>query len=60
MSPVSRPTVNPQLGLPLGGCQAKWHNQVKEEEKEGFIAASNNTGDLSQSSISLRAKLEKF
>ena len=32
--------VTETLGLPLGGCRAKRHNQGKEREKEGFITCS--------------------
>lgn len=28
--------VTPKLSLPVGGCQAKRHNEAKEQEKEGF------------------------
>ena len=35
-----RTFVTQKLGLPLGGCQVKRHNQAKEQEKEGFIICS--------------------
>lgn len=31
----------PNLSLPLGGLQAKTHNQVKQQEKEGFICSKS-------------------
>lgn len=30
-----------KLGSPIGGSQAKRHNQVKEEEKDGFSSATS-------------------
>ena len=53
--------VTPKLGLPLGECKAQRHNQAKNGEKDLLLAASKeNTGDVSQSSVSPTAKLGKI
>ena len=51
------PTVARRPGSPLGGCEAKGHNQAKNQEKDLLLPASKeDTGDLSQSSISWNSK----
>ena len=32
--------VSPKLSSLLGGCQAKRHDQAKDQEKEGFVTCS--------------------
>ena len=50
--------VTPNIGLPLSVCQVQKHNQAKNGEKDLLLAASKeNTGDISQSSVSPTAKL---
>jgi len=52
--------VSPEkLGLPLGGCQARSHNQAEEQEKDLLLLATTkeNTEDLSSSSVSLHSKI---
>ena len=49
-----------KLGLPLSRCQAKRNKQAKLERRKDWLVAAikENTGDLSQSSVSPKRKIE--
>ena len=53
-------SVTQKLDSPLGGCQAKRHNQARDQEKEEFIIIFSKQGehqDPSQSNVFLNSRV---